>query len=220
MRILFFGDSITQGFWSVEGGWVELIRKHHAELAVRDLTNNQQPEIFNLGVSGDTTRDLLGRVIPETEVRRWPGDSVAVVIAIGANDDLFESSEQKVQPEEFLTNLNKIIGLLKPCTDSIMFVGNSAVDETRTTPVFWGDFHYTNREIERSESMIAEVADENNLLFIPIYAEFKARLDAGEDLLADGLHPNDAGHKLIADLVQPDIDKLIANEVKTGTVGE
>lgn len=29
MRVLVFGDSITQGFWDTEGGWVERLRKYY-----------------------------------------------------------------------------------------------------------------------------------------------------------------------------------------------
>jgi lysophospholipase L1-like esterase len=49
VRVLVFGDSIAQGFWDSEGGWVERLRKHYNSLALEDLKSNQQPEIFNLG---------------------------------------------------------------------------------------------------------------------------------------------------------------------------
>ena len=109
MRILFFGDSITQGFWSKEGGWVEIIRKYYDGLALDDLKHNKQPEIFNLGVSGDTTKNLLARIESETKARIWPDDPVVIVISIGTNDDLFEGGKQWITPAEFETNLNAII---------------------------------------------------------------------------------------------------------------
>jgi lysophospholipase L1-like esterase len=210
MRILFFGDSITQGFWSVEGGWVEKIRKHYDGIAMQDLNNNTQPQIFNVGISGETTRSLLRRIEAETLARKWEEDPVVVAIAIGTNDDLFESDEQWVKPEEFRTNLEKIATILSPITAAIVFVGNPACDEARTTPVSWGDFVYTNRELERSEKTMAEVASAHGLLFIPMFDGFKAKLDTGEDLLIDGLHPNDAGHKYMADCVLAKLDALIS----------
>jgi lysophospholipase L1-like esterase len=84
MRILFFGDSITQGFWSVDGGWVEKIRKHYDGISMQDLDHNIQPEIFNLGISGDTTRNLLRRIEGEILARKWKHDPLIVVIAIGS----------------------------------------------------------------------------------------------------------------------------------------
>lgn len=212
MRILFFGDSITQGFWDSEGGWVERLRKHYDSLALQDLKNNTQPEIFNLGVSGDTTRNLLTRIELETKVRKWPGDPLVVVLAIGTNDDLFKSNQQYVPPEEFQTNLDHIVTMLTPIADHIVLVGNPACEESRTTPVFWGDYHYFNKELQRSEQAVAKVAQEKDLLFVPLFQAFKAKLDSGADLLADGLHPNDAGHEFIATLIRPVIDRLASQK--------
>ena len=209
MRILFFGDSITQGFWGIEGGWVERIRKHFDTLAVADLDNSKQPYVFNLGISGDTTRSLLKRIESETSVRIWQNEPIMVVIAIGTNDDLFEASEQWVPPEDFKANLKKIISLLQPITNTIMLIGNPACDESKTTPVSWGDFTYTNKELQRSEATIAEAAKEHGLPYVPIFEEFKQKLDAGADLLADGLHPNDAGHQFIADKVLPKLEESL-----------
>lgn len=209
MRILFFGDSITQGFWSIDGGWVEKIRKHYDRISMQDLDHDIQPVIFNLGISGETTRGLLKRIEGEVLARKWKDDPLIVVIAIGTNDDLFESDEQWVKPEEFRTNLEKILSKVAPITIAVMFVGNPACDETKTTPVSWGDFTYTNRELERSEKAIAEIARSHELSFVPLFNGFKAKLDAGEDLLMDGLHPNDTGHRYIADCVLPELDLLI-----------
>jgi lysophospholipase L1-like esterase len=90
-----------------------------------------------------------------------------------------------------------------------MFVGNPACDEVKTTPVFWGDFNYTNKELQRSEQTIEQIANKHSLPFVPFFKAFKAKLDEGKDLLADGLHPNDGGHELIFKLVQPELDKLL-----------
>ena len=209
MRALFFGDSITQGFWDSEGGWVERLRAHYDSIALQDLAHSPTTEIFNLGVSGDTTRNLLARVKNETEVRKWHDESPLVAIAIGTNDDLFEGNEQWVTPEEFRTNLEKILHLLQPVVDRIVLVGNPACDESRTTPVSWGNFHYTNRELERSEGIIRDVAEAERLAYIPLFHEFKRRLDAGEDLLADGLHPNNRGHEVIFSIVKPPLTRLL-----------
>ena len=61
-----------------------------------------------------------------------------------------------------------------------------------------------------------EVASMYEISFVPIFEKFKARLDAGDDLLADGLHPNDIGHQHIADAVLPTLDAVI-NTVRIST---
>jgi len=161
-------------------------------------------------VSGDTTHNLLARVELETEVRKWPGDPLIAVVAIGTNDDLFENGEQRVSPEEFNANIQKVIETLKPITQKIMFVGNAACDEKLTTPVFWADIHYTNEQMRKYEQIVQKVAAEQKLPFVPVFETFQAKMAAGENLLADGLHPNDAGHELIFQLVRPELDKLLS----------
>jgi lysophospholipase L1-like esterase len=50
MRILVFGDSITQGFGDTEGGWVERLRHDYDVETIKDLrANTNYPTIFNLG---------------------------------------------------------------------------------------------------------------------------------------------------------------------------
>ena len=207
MRALFFGDSITQGFWGIDGGWVERIRRHYDSRSIQDF-DHMQPEVFNLGISGDTTRNLLTRIEAETRVRKG-SDPLVVLVAIGSNDDLFESDKQWVRPEEFHSNLETILAILRPLADAIVFVGNPACDEAQTTPVAWGDYHYTNREMQRSEQTMREVAEAHSITFVPIFDAFKARLDAGDSLLQDGLHPNDAGHQFIFERVLPMLDAVV-----------
>lgn len=212
MRVLIFGDSITQGFWDTGGGWVARLRKYYDTLALKDLHSNNQPEIFNLGVSGDTTFNLLARIEPEIKAREWPDDPMIAVVAIGANDDLFENGEQRVKPDEFRANIRKIIAIVNSLVKNIILVGNAACIEELTTPVFWADIHYTNEQMQKYEQIIKEVAAEHKVMFIPIFEEFKKRLDTGEDLLADGLHPNSEGHELIFNTVRPELDKLLNSQ--------
>ena len=212
MRVLAFGDSIAQGFWSVEGGWVEKLRRNYDGLALKDLKNNNQPEIFNLGVSGDTTRNLLARVELETKVRKWPGDPITVLLAIGTNDELFQNDEQLVGPDEFKANVRKILSTLRPLADKIMLIGNASCDEKLTRPVFWSDIHYTNEQLMKYEEYIAEIAADENIPFVPIFEKFQEG-QSSKQLLADGLHPNDDGHQLIFELVRPELDKLLSSKV-------
>lgn len=209
MRILFFGDSITQGFWAKDAGWVELLRRHYDSRALEDLQNRDEPTIFNLGVSGDTTKDLLARIESETKARIWQSDPVIVVIAIGTNDEVFEGFNSEASNETYKSNLQSIIDKIKPIAHSVVLIGSTACDERLTNPVPWADMSYTNLELEHAEKVIKEVAELNNVMFVPVYDAFKAALDAGDKLLEDGLHPNDTGHKFIADKTLLALDKLL-----------
>ena len=40
------------------------------------------------------------------------------------------------------------------------------------------------------------------------FETFKQKVELGEKVLIDGIHPNNAGHSLIYSLVLPELDKL------------
>jgi len=94
-RILVFGDSITYGNWDREGGWVQRLRKF---LDKRNLTD---PDfyclIYNLGISGNDTENLLKRFEFETEQRLKEGEETIFIFAIGINDTQFLHSENSLK---------------------------------------------------------------------------------------------------------------------------
>lgn len=208
MRVLVFGDSITQGFWDIDGGWVARLRKHYDELQISDLRNLDEPSIFNLGISGGSSDGLLKRF--DNEVRaRDNNKQLAIIISIGVNDSHIPGKKQPyMTPEEYKNNLKELISRAKKYSSKIIFVGLVAVDEFQTTPVFWIDISYTNERIKMFEDQMKKAATEEKVVFVPIFDKFKAKLDAGVSMLADGLHPNENGHKFIYELVLPQADKL------------
>ena len=205
MRVLIFGDSITQGLWDTEGGWVERVRKHYDSLQVTDLAGRDEPVIFNLGVSADNSERILKRIAPEILARTRGGNLPITVIQIGVNDSSTDTmppdKSVSVSIAKYAQNLKDIIEVAKPLSSKIIFVGLSACDETRTTPVSWGNYHYTNSAIKKYEDTMRDVAAGLDVAFIPVFDQYKAALDRGGDLLPDGLHPNNAGHQLIGEIV-------------------
>lgn len=209
MRVLFFGSSITQGFWDLDGGYVARIRKHYDKRSLQDLEHDSEQTIFNLGVSADTSENVLARYELETTARVRHGVKLFTVVEIGINDSMLEAGKEKVSPEQYKQNLSEIIKSSKSASSGIIFVGLSACDESLTTPASWGDYVYTNERIEMYENAMREVAEQHDIFFIPIYGKFKAALDSGESLLADGLHPNEAGHQFMADIILKQLDEQL-----------
>ena len=87
MRIFCFGDSITYGKWDAEHcGWVQRLRRFldkNWEIYGDNL-------VYNLGVSGDTTKNLLTRFEFEIEQRlKEEKEEVLIIFYIGINDSLF-----------------------------------------------------------------------------------------------------------------------------------
>lgn len=213
MRVLVFGDSITQGYWGTDGGWVERIRKHYDSIQVTGLEGFDEPTIFNLGISADNSNDILNRIEPETVARTLRGNLPIVMIQIGVNDSSIDSlpgDESAGLPiEKYEQNLKAIIERVKPLSSKIIFIGSSACDESRTTPVSWGEFHYTNEAIKNYENKMSVIAAEYNCEFIPVFDAFIEELNKGKELLTDGLHPNNEGHAFMSEVIMKKLVHLL-----------
>lgn len=203
MRILFFGDSITQGFWDIEGGWVGRIRKHYDGLYLAG-TDDDPPAVINLGVSGDSSDDILRRIDNEVAVRSREQDDVQVVVAVGVNDARLKSGVPYTDVETYIKNIESIVQAIKNHTEKILFVGLTPCVESKTSPVSWGPTSYGNSRIKEFDDALRDFCESNSVDYIDIFDRFAAD-QAGEDMLPDGIHPNYKGHQLIADLVLPNL---------------
>lgn len=205
MRVLIFGDSITQGFWDTEGGWVGRIRKHYDQQMI-DNTDNDPPTIFNLGVPGNSSDDVLARFENETKARAT--EELAFVVAIGVNDARTKAGVNYSDPNRYKQNLSEILRLAKQHSSKIMFVGLTPCVEERSNPVSWGDTGYTNGRIKEFDDALRQFCEEEQLLFVEVFEPF-AKAEAETELLPDSLHPNDEGHQLVADLVLSKLQDLL-----------
>lgn len=213
MRVLVFGDSITQGFWDAEGGWVEHIREHYDQRQLIDLNNNDEPTIFNLGISADNSKNVLQRIASETVARTRNNSLPVVLVQVGVNDSCLDNTSRvpsvSLPIETYTQNLHKIIEVLEPISSKLILVGLSACDESLTTPVAWGDYHYTNAAIQSYENSMKAVAEAHNIACIPLFDAFLAELQAGKSYLADGLHPNSQGHTFMSEHIFEKLDPLL-----------
>lgn len=205
MRVLFFGASITQGMWDSQGGWVNRLRNYYDKKQLEDNEHNDEPTIFNLGVSGDTTKDLLQRFKHEAVARDRYG-SAAFVFSIGTNNAAEGDGRIQSTPEEYVSDLQELVTQAKEISSKIMFVGLPPCDESRTTPCFWREVYYRNERIAALDDAAQAFCKQENIPFVSTRHLFTGR---EKELLEDGLHPNDEGHKLIFELVRPQLDKLL-----------
>jgi lysophospholipase L1-like esterase len=205
MRVLVFGDSITQGFWDVDGGWVSRIRKTYDQKAIA-TDDYDQPTIFNMGVSGDSSDDVLARFNNETKVRA--NEELAFVFAIGVNDARTKAGVNFSDVERYRKNLSEIVSQARQYSDRILFVGLTPCVEARSNPVSWGDTGYTNARIKAFDRTLKEFCVQNDVSFVEVLEPF-LEAEAKTELLPDSLHPNDVGHQLIADIVAASIEELL-----------
>lgn len=209
MRVLIFGDSITQGFWDVKGGWTTRLASLYIPHKLEELAG-EWTLFFNLGVSGDFVSNVLARMESEAKVRRWKNEPVAIILSVGINDAVLIENRVKIESDDFQKQYDKLIDAAQKLSDKVLCVGLSAVDPQQTNPWKYGDHEqWLNNRIDLFEDTIKQSAMRKGVLFAPVYDKFRAQMDKGVKMHSDGLHPNSTGHKLIADIVQPFLDKML-----------
>lgn len=194
--ICVFGDSIAWGAWDKEkGGWVERLRLHL-------WTLNKDFDVYNLGVSGDTTQDILERFNAEAAARKPD----IVIFAMGVNDDIVKKLDNShlVEIKQFEDNIKALIQKSRNFTNNVTFLGLQKVDEGKTTPIPWRtDYFYYNAEIQKYDKKLQEVVKKENVSYLSLFD-----LLSNENL-EDGLHPDAKGHQKIFEKVK---DFLVENK--------
>lgn len=209
MNIYVFGDSVVYGVCDDEGGWVCRLRRWW------DKQKDCQYVVYNCGICGDTTTDLLARFQVEVKARvagaiRHNEPSL-IIFAIGINDAqwLKSKSALRTEADEFRSNLEKLIVLARKFPSKMMFVGITPVDEKKTMPIPWNlDKFYKNENVSKLNGIIGSVCRTAKIPFLDVNAKW-LEIDY-RTLLDDGLHPNTAGHKLIFEHVR---DFLLSNKL-------
>lgn len=197
MRICIFGDSITWGACDYEcGGWVERLKTFL-------LKNRDDVDVYNFGVSGNTTEDVLTRFEQEALIMK----PEVVVFAIGINDSQYPTSRDnpKIEQVVFEKNIQALVDRAKKITNKILFIGLTKVDETRVMPRIHKQKikYYENEVIKKYDQIISDVCKRNSIPFINLFE----LLDLGD--LEDGLHPNSVGHKKMFEKIKSEIERLL-----------
>lgn len=194
-NILVFGTSTTYGCWDSEGGWVSRLRKF---IDQKIIDSNYQIDylIYNLGISGDKSHNILERFDSETEPRldRYDRENI-FLLHFGINDCIYNEAQGglEVPPEKFRKNYLKTIEKAKKYSSKIVIIGSMPVD-SRVDPMPWVPGRaYKNENVAQYNKIMEEVADETRVHFIEVFK--KCASDNPSELLADGVHMNDKGHE-------------------------
>ena len=171
--ILFFGNSLTAGYGvNPEDAFPTLIQLKLDSLSLPYKVNNA-------GLSGETTASGVNRI---EWVLREPVS--VMVLELGGNDGL-----RGIDPEETKQNLQEIMdrAWAKYPNMRIILAGMEA-------PPNMGNQYTT-----AFRSIFLDLAAENDVPLIPFLLEGVG--GEPEFNLEDGIHPNEAGHKIVADNV-------------------
>jgi len=210
MKILFYGDSITDASRNrqAESGPSSLGYGY-----VRDIAGaiyGEDPlkhEIINRGISGNRIVDLYARIKGDF----WNLKPDLISILIGVNDVWHEINYQTgVEIDRFEAMYRMLIeDTKKVLPDLKIILCEPFVLKGRATEEKYEEFLYTKEYAK----VVKKLAEEYGLYFLPLQEKLdeKAKLYGDTAYLADGVHPDVAGAKLIADewvaLFKKEIDK-------------
>ena len=160
-------------------------------------------KLYNLGVSGDTTEDVLAHLEVEARART----PEAIIFAIGINDSRYKGSRSQpcISLEQFVTNLAAILDLARALTPRVGFVGLTNVDATKTKPIpLKPEWHYDSEAAAEYNGALRKFCEQNHVPFCDVF-----NLAVREDL-PDGLHPDAHGHELLAQVLEPWLVRILA----------
>lgn len=200
-----FGDSITYDACDREGGWANRLRRY-LDTQINDSDGNDFFMLYNLGISGDNTSDLLARFEPELKARLDESRETIIIFAIGVNDSQYvnEKGNYRTSPTNFEANLKKLYELAKSSgVSKVIFVGLTNVDESRTTPVPWAkEKNYDSESVQKYDGIVRSFAESSGLFFVPM----QGVLTAAD--LEDGLHPNTQGGEKMFEVVREALEPI------------
>lgn len=198
MKILFFGDSITDMVrardcdnlpYSYGVGFVNCIS------STLKFENPEKYEIINRGISGNRVVDLYARIKSDV----WNHEPDVVSILIGVNDVWHElENKNGVEIERFERVYRMLIEDTKKALPKVKFIlcepfillGSATQEKYEKFCV-----------VKDYAKVVKGLAEEFSIPFVALQERFDrvAKEHAAMHYLYDGVHPNVAGGKLIAD---------------------
>lgn len=182
IRILAFGDSLTQGYGVPPGDDFPDVLQHALNAKGLNVT------VINAGVSGDTSAGGLARLDWSLDDANNPPD--AAILELGANDGL-----RGLPVDDMAKNLDTILERFKARGIPVLLAGMKA-------PRNYGDAY-----AKKFDAVYPQLAKKYGVLLYPFFLDGVA---LNTNLIqADGLHPNPAGVEAIVRNMTPMVVRLI-----------
>jgi acyl-CoA thioesterase-1 len=170
-RLVIIGDSLTEGYG------VSRAKAWPALLQKKIEALGKPYEVINAGISGSTAASAPSRMA--WQLKSKPD---LILLALGANDGLRGTSVKAMEE-----NLSQALAMAKKEKIAVYLAGNKI--PPNYGKAYTADF----------EAAFKRVADKHSVPLLPFIL-----LGVGgvTDLnLADGIHPNEKGHKIVAETV-------------------
>ncbi len=199
-RIVFLGDSITQG-GAGPNGYVTMIRqaldKKHADLKI---------EVIGAGISGNKVPDLQRRVDKDVIAKK----PTIVVIYIGINDVWHGEKDptRGTLPEAFEAGLKEVIGKCRDAGATVVLCTPSVIGEKLDGA------NSLDAKLDQYSDLSRKLAKELKLPLCDLRKAFLEHIKANNKdnaekgiLTSDRVHLNQAGNQFVADTMLKTLDQ-------------
>ena len=176
-NIVFFGDSITEGY---------NVKEFYDEYRV-----------VNSGISGNTTNDLINRIDSDL----YDYNPSVVIIQIGTND-----IRASIKDEEIINNIKKIIkGIRKNRKNASILIESIYPLNREMDTEYWNGVNedYNNKHIIKLNKDIKKLCKIEHIKYIDVYSSL---LDDNKNLKEvyskEGLHLTDLGYYKVTKIIK------------------
>ncbi|MCU0341400.1 MAG: GDSL-type esterase/lipase family protein [Spirosomaceae bacterium] len=191
VRIVFFGDSITQAAIK-PNGYIDRLNQMLTQQNLKD-----KYELVGAGISGNKIYDLFLRIEDDVLAKK----PHIVVIYVGVNDVWHKAtSGTGTDPDKFVKFYEAVIKKLQAANIKVALCTPAAIGEKTD---------FTNQQdgdLNRYSQLIRDLAKKNSLPLIDLrkaFLEYNLKNNANNDergiLTTDRVHLNDLGNQFVAD---------------------
>lgn len=219
VTIVTFGDSTTAPRGKLKV-YTDCLRR---ELPGKGIKAN----VINAGVPGNTTANAKARF--KKDVLDQHPD--IVIIQFGINDSAVDvwkkppATRNRVVKKLYIKNLEYFIDALQKKKCKIILMTPNSLRWTSALKFMYGKPPYRPDDpdgfsvtLSPYADSVREIARKKKIPIIDVYAAYqdygKIKGQSIDDLLLDGMHPNDKGHRIVTDLLLKEILKLDFSDQK------
>jgi acyl-CoA thioesterase-1 len=203
IHIVTLGDSITKGYR-------EGVRSDETFSAFLEAALKKQGldvKVANVGIGGERTDQALERLDKDVIAKK----PQFVTIMYGTNDSYVDKGAKtsRLTVEKYRDNLRALVVRLR----------KAGIEPVLMTEPRWGDKagpnglgEHPNMRLEPFVEACREVARDLKVPLVDHYKTWSRKRDEGVDIggwTTDQCHPNVAGHRVMAETMQPVIEQAI-----------
>lgn len=195
MKIVCLGDSLTYGYG---------IRR--SKVWTKIAQEKLGMEIINEGINGDTSSGMLSRFY--TTVYSKSPEAVFIMggvndLIVGADLGVVKSNIMAMAHQSIARYIDPIIGIPTKIN----------LDNIREDWAKFTDFHKVAKELDKYHLWIKEFCNTFNVKYIDFYSEFEQEAVPNvEDYYLDGLHLNEIGNEVFANIYCKSINNFLVKK--------